>query len=113
MGTNLPPIDARRLPSPREAAGRGRGWVEPAYTTGIVCPPPRTPPHYSLREWGKGSGEAVLKTENNRGGHRDRSYDASLWAAPSAARRRSSKRCNLPVCVFGNSARNSIARGYL
>ena len=40
-------------------------------------------------------------------------YAATFRDAPSAARRRSSKRCNFPVCVFGSSVTYSIARGYL
>src|SRR5262249_24541918 len=45
--------------------------------------------------------------------HRKGSYEASLRARWSTARRRSSKRCSLPVCVFGSSATNATARGYL
>src|SRR5262245_65354864 len=42
-----------------------------------------------------------------------RVYDASLCDAASAAMRRSSKRCSLPVWVRGNWVTYSIARGYL
>ena len=45
-----------RLPSPREAAGRGRGWGAVAERKD---PPPLTPPRHSLREWVEGNGESL------------------------------------------------------
>src|SRR5262249_28749810 len=43
----------------------------------------------------------------------NRRHDASLCEAASAAMRRSSKRCSLPVCVRGNWVTYSMVRGYL
>src|SRR5260370_42031662 len=40
-------------------------------------------------------------------------YDASLCAAASAAMRRSSKRCSLPVCVRGDWGTYAMVRGCL
>ena len=45
------------LPSPREAAGRGRGWGA-AYTEAAfpwIDPPPPTPPRHAQDAWGEGS----------------------------------------------------------
>src|SRR5262249_52903525 len=44
---------------------------------------------------------------------RNTHHDASLCEAASAAMRRSSKRCSLPVCVRGSWLTYSMVRGYL
>src|SRR4051794_37949942 len=58
-------------------------------------------------------GGSRWQSGHGSGRHGHSPYEASFRDAPSAARRRNSKRCSFPVCVFGSSVTNSMARGYL